>query len=224
MVLLEGNFKHFAVEPILQTVRSSSLNLTGMGELHWSIAGSLPPSGQPKANGPFRLIIRNGQLIGFDLVQAIEEALQLPGLLGETTGSTKFSLIQAQADLEETGLVIRQLTLEASDFLLTGVGNIGFDRSLKLQGNLAVSPAIGDRIVRRFPMAKIARKNGQLVLPFEVMGTDQEPVLQLDTKSFGEQVKKSVERRLEKALQGDERELHKLLKDGEDLLRQLFGK
>jgi hypothetical protein len=33
-----------------------------------------------------------------------------------------------------------------------------------------------------------------------------------------------VERRLEKALQGDEQELQQLLKDGEDLLKQLFGK
>ena len=73
-------------------------------------------------------------------------------------------------------------------------------------------------------MAKIVRQQGRLVLPFHVMGTVQEPVLQLDTKSFGDQVKKNVERRLEKALQGDERELQQLLKDGEELLKQLFGK
>jgi len=225
MFSLGGNFKNFAVEPILQAVRSSSLSLTGTGELNWSIAGSWPPPGQPKVNGPFQLMIQDGQLIGFDLVRAIEEALQLPGLLGETTGSTKFSLIQTQADLEETGLVIRQLTLDAPDFSLIGAGNIGFNRSLKLQGNLGVSPAIGDRIIQRFPMAKIVRRqHGRLVLPFQVRGTVQEPVLQLDTKSLGDQVRRNVERRLEKALQGDEQELQQFLKDGEELLRQLFGK
>ncbi|MDH4193681.1 MAG: AsmA family protein [Nitrospirota bacterium] len=224
MFSLQGNFKHFAVEPILQTVRSSSLSLTGTGELNWSIAASWPTSWRSKVNGPFRLRIQNGQLIGFDLVQAMEEALQLPGLLGETTGSTKFSLIDTQADLEETGLAIRQLTLDAPDFSLLGAGHIGFNRSLTLQGNLAVSPALGDRIIQRFPMAKIARQQGRLVLPFQVLGTVQEPVLQLDTKSFGDQVKKNVEHRLEKALQGDEQELQQLLKDGEELLRQLFGK
>jgi hypothetical protein len=62
------------------------------------------------------------------------------------------------------------------------------------------------------------------VLPFEVKGTLPEPVLQLDTRSFGNQLQKNVERRLEKALQGDEQELQQLLKDGEDLLKQLFGK
>ena len=224
MLSFQGNFKHFAVEPILQAVRSSSRNLTGTGELNWSVAGPWPSSGHPHMNGPFHLRIQDGELIGFDFVQALENALQLPGLLGKITGATKFSLIDAQADLEEMGLAIRQLTLDAPDFSLIGAGNIGFNRSLKLQGNLGVSPAIGDRIIQRFPMAKIVRQQGRLVLPFHVMGTVQEPVLQLDTKSFGDQVKKNVERRLEKALQGDERELQQLLKDGEELLKQLFGK
>jgi hypothetical protein len=208
----------------MQAVRSSSLSLTGTGELYWSLAGSLLPSGHPNMNGPVLLRIQNGQLVGFDLVQAIEDALQLSGLLGETTGATKFSLIDTKADLEETGLAIRQLTLDAPDFSLQGMGNIGFDRALKLQGNLAFSSAISDRIIRQFPLAKVARQQGQLVLPFEVKGTLPEPVLKLDTRSFGNQLQKNVERRLEKALQGDEQELQQLLKDGEDLLKQLFGK
>jgi hypothetical protein len=220
----KGNFKHFAVEPIMQAVRSSSLSLTGTGELYWSLAGSLLPSGHPNMIGPVLLRIQNGQLVGFDLVQAIEDALQLSGLLGESTGATKFSLIDTKADLEEMGLAIRQLTLDAPDFSLQGMGNIGFDRALKLQGNLAFSSAISDRIIRQFPLAKVARQQGQLVLPFEVKGTLPEPVLQLDTRSFGNQLQKNVERRLEKALQGDEQELQQLLKDGEDLLKQLFGK
>ena len=220
----KGNFKHFAVEPMVQMVRASPLGLTGTGELHWSFAGSLAPAGHPDMNGPVRLRIQNGQLVGFDLVQAIEEALQLPGLLGESTGATKISLFDTNADLKETGLVIRQLTLDAPDFSLQGVGNIGFDRALKLQGNLAISSAISDRIIRRFPLANVMRQQGQLVLPFEVKGTVQDPALQLDTKSLGNQVKKDVERRLEKALQGDEQEMQQLLKDGEDLLKQLFGK
>jgi hypothetical protein len=208
----------------MQAVRSSSLSLTGTGELYWSLAGSLLPSGHPNMNGPVRLRIQNGQLVGFDLVQAIEDALQLSCLLGESTGATKFSLIDTKADLEEMGLAIRQLTLEAPDFSLQGVGNVGFDRSLKLQGSLAISSAISDRIIRQFPLAKVVRQQGQLVLPFEVKGTLPEPVLQLDTRSFGNQLQKNVEQRLEKALQGDEQELQQLLKDGEDLLKQLFGK
>ncbi|MEJ2232240.1 MAG: AsmA-like C-terminal region-containing protein, partial [Nitrospirales bacterium] len=185
LLSLQGKFMHFAVEPMVQAVRSSQLSLTGTGELHWSVEGSLPPSEHPNLSGPVRLKIQNGKLIGFDLVKAIEDALQLSGHPEESTNATKFSLIDTKADLEETGLVIRQLTLDAADFSLQGAGNIGFDRSLKLHGNLAISPDIGDRIIRRFPMAKVVRQKGQLVLPFEVRGTVQKPLLQLDTKSFG---------------------------------------
>ncbi len=220
---LQGNFKHFAVEPLVEAIRSSPVRLTGTGELHWSVEGSLPSSGQPNLHGPVRLKIQKGQLVGFDLVQTLEEALQLSGLLRESTGTTKFSMIDTKADLEQTGLVIRELTMEAQDFSLKGVGTIGFDRSLNLQGNLALSPAIGDRVIQRFPMAKIVTQQRELVFPFKVKGTVQQPRLQLDTKSLGDQVQQNVERRLEKALQGDEQELQQLLKDGEDVLRQLFG-
>jgi hypothetical protein len=169
------------------------------------------------------LRIEKGQLIGFDFVEAFEDALQLSGNHEKSTGITKFSVINMQANLENTELVISQLALDAPDFWLKGMGNIGFDRSLKLQGTLGIPPSIGDQVIRQYPMAKIVRQQGQLILPFVVKGTVQEPELQLDMKSIGDQVKRNVERKIEKALQGDEQELQKLLKEGEDVLKQLFG-
>jgi AsmA protein len=223
LLSFQGNFTNFAVESLIQALRSSSLRLTGMGELHWSVVRARSPSGQSDMTGPVRLMIRDGQLVGFDVMQGIEDALQLPDLLDESTGATKFSLIDAKVELEDKGLVIRQLTVEAPDFSLTGVGSLGFDESLNLQGNLAVSRTIGDRIIQRFPMAKVAWHQGKLVLPFTVRGTVQKPLLQLDTQSFGQQVKTNVERRIEKVMQGDEQELQQLLQDGADILKQLFG-
>lgn len=220
----QGKLTNFAVESMMQVVRSSSFRLTGMGELHWSVTGAArSPSGQSNMTGPIRLMIRDGQLVGFDVMQGIEDALQLPDLLDESTGATKFSLIDTKVELEDKGLFIRQLTVEAPDFLMTGVGSLTFDESLNLQGNLAVSRMIGDRIIQRFPMAKVAWHQGKLVLPFTVGGTVQKPLLKLDTQSFGNQVKKDVERRIEKVLQGDERELQQLLQDGADILKQIFG-
>ncbi len=224
LLSLQGKFTNFAVESILQVVRSSSLQLTGMGELHWNVAGAARSvSGQSHLTGPVQLIIRDGQLVGFDVMQGIEDALQLPDLMEESTGATKFSLIDAKMELEARELVIRQLLVEAPDFSLTGVGSLAFDESLNLQGNLAVSRPIGDRIIQRFPMAKVAWHQGRLVLPFTVRGTVQKPFLQLDTQSFGHQVKTNVERRIEKVIQGDEQELQQLLQDGADILKQLFG-
>ncbi|GJL67820.1 MAG: hypothetical protein NPIRA06_04550 [Nitrospirales bacterium] len=221
---LQGRFTNFAVESMMQVVRSSSFRLTGRGELHWNVAGAEHSSSrQSNMTGPVRLMIRDGQLFGFDLMQAIENALQLPDLMDESTGATKFSLIDTKVELEDRGVVIRQLTVEGQDFSMTGVGTLAFDESLNLQGNLAVSRMIGDRIIQRFPMAKVAGHQGKLVLPFTVMGTVQKPLLQFDTQSFGHQVQRNVERRIEKALQGDEQEVRQLLQDGADILKQLFG-
>jgi uncharacterized protein involved in outer membrane biogenesis len=224
LLSFQGTFTNFAVESLMQVLRSSSLRLTGVGELRWSLARAAhSPSGLSTMTGPVRLMIRDGQLVGFDVMQGIEDALQLPDLLEESTGATKFSLIDTNLELEGRGLVIRQLTVEAPDFSMTGVGSLAFDESLNLQGNLAVSRTIGERIIQRFPMAKVAWHQGKLVLPFTVLGTVQQPLLQLDTQSFGQQVKTNVERRIEKVLQGDEQELQQLLQDGADVLKQLFG-
>jgi hypothetical protein len=73
-------------------------------------------------------------------------------------------------------------------------------------------------------MAKVVKQEGQLVLPFVVRGTVQNPVLRLDTQSLGNQVQKKIEERLEKALQGDDQELQKLLDEGKDLLKHFFRK
>lgn len=224
LLSFQGTLTNFSVESMMQALRSSSHRLTGVGELHWIVARAAhSPSGPSKMTGPIRLMIRDGQLVGFDVMQGIEDALQLPDLLEESTGATKFSLIDTNVELEGKGLVIRQLNVEAPDFSMTGVGSLAFDESLNLQGNLAVSRTIGDRIIQRFPMAKVAWHQGRLVLPFTVMGTVQKPLLQLDTQSFGHQVKTNVERRIEKVLQGDEQELQQLLQDGADVLKQLFG-
>ncbi|WNM58828.1 AsmA family protein [Candidatus Nitrospira allomarina] len=224
LLSVQGTFRNFAVESLMEALRSSSLRLSGVGELHWSLGRAAhSPSGRSTMTGPVQLMIRDGQLIGFDVMQGIEDALQLPDLLEESTGATKFSLIDANAELEGKGLAIRQLTVEAPDFSMTGVGSLAFDESLNLQGNLVVSRTIGERIIQRFPMAKVAWHQGRLVLPFTVMGTVQKPVLHFDTQSFGQQVKTNVERRIEKVLQGDEQELQQLLQDGADVLKQLFG-
>ena len=220
----QGTFKDFSVEPLAKVIRPSSLSITGVGELIWKVAGVVSSSKILGIDGPASLRLRNGAVIGFDLVKAIEEALQMPGVLGESTGTTPFSLINAKTELERGDLAIRELTAYAPNFSLRSAGKIGLDQSVNLQGTLGVPPAIADKIIRRFPMAQVVRQKGQLVLPFVVRGTVQDPVLRLDTQSLGNQVQKKVEERLEKALQGDDQELQKLLDEGKDLLKQFFRK
>jgi len=220
----QGTFKDFFVEPLVNVIRSSSLSITGVGELEWKVSGVVASSKMPELDGPAHLIIRNGAIMGFDFVKAIEEALQMSGVLGESTGVTQFSLIDARIELEKDGLAISALTANAPTFSLRSAGKLDWDQSVKLQGTLAVPPSIADKIIPRFPMANLVRQEGQLVLPFVIQGTVQDPVFRLDIRSLGKQVKKKVEERLEKVLKGDKQELQKLLKEGKDLLKQFFQK
>jgi uncharacterized protein involved in outer membrane biogenesis len=220
----QGTFKDFSVEPLAKVIRPSSLSITGVGELIWKVNGVVSSSKILEIDGPTSLTLRNGEVIGFDLVKAIEDAFQMSGVLGESTGTTQFSLIDAKTELEKDGLAIRELAAYAPNFSLRSAGKLGLDQSVNLKGTLGVPSAIADKIVRRFPMAKVVKKKRQLVLPFVVRGTVQDPVLRLDTQSLGNQVQKKVEERLEKALQGDDQELQKLLDEGKDLLKHLFRK
>ena len=220
----QGAFKDFSAEALIKVMRPSLLRITGAGGLEWKVNGVVPSSTRPEFEGPTHLTLRDGAVIGFDLVKAIEDALQMSGVLGESTGTTQFSLIDAKTELEKDGLTIRELAAYAPNFSLRSAGKLGLDQSVNLKGTLGVPPAIADKIIRRFPFAKVVKKKGQLVLPFVVRGTVQNPVLRLDTQSLGNQVQKKVEERLEKALQGDDQELQKLLDEGKDLLKHLFRK
>ncbi len=219
----EGTFKDFSVGPLLQVMKASSLSMTGVGDLRWTVDGALSANSQA-LHGPARLIIRNGEVIGFDLVKSIEDALKMSGVLGESTGTTKFSVIDASTAFENDGVAVRELAAKAPNFALQSAGNVHLDQSVAMRGAVSVPPSVANKIIQRFPLAKAARKEGQLVLPFIVRGTVQEPKFRMDTQSLGNQVKKKVEERLEKVLQGDDQELQKLLDEGKDLLKQFFRK
>ena len=220
----QGTFKDFLVEPLVKVIRPSSLSITGVGELEWNVIGVVEPAGRPKLQGPVHATIRNGAIIGFDFLETIEQALKMPGALGKSTGVTQFSLIDAKTHLGKDGLDVRELLVNAPNFSVRSAGRLGLDQSVQLKGTLAVSSSIADKISHRFPLATVARQEGQLVLPFVVKGTVQNPAFRLDTKSLGTQVKKKVEERLEKVLKGDKQELQKLLNEGKDFLKHLFRK
>jgi uncharacterized protein involved in outer membrane biogenesis len=220
----QGTFNDFSAEALVKVMKPSLLSITGVGGLEWQVNGVVPLSMRPEFDGPIHITLRNGAIIGLDLVKAIEDALQMSGVLGESTGTAQFSVIDAKTELETDGLAIWDLTARAPNFSLRSAGKVGLDQSVNLQGTVAIPPSMADKIIQRFPMAKVVRQEGQLVLPFVVQGTVQDPKLRLDTQSLGNQVQKKIKKRLEKALQGDDQELQKLLDEGKDLLKHFFRK
>ncbi len=220
----QGTFHDFSIDALDKVLRSSSLSMTGTGQLDWNVTGVFSPSQPLQITGPVQLTLREGEVIGFDLVKTIEDALQISGILGKPTGATQYSLIDARTALEADGLAVQELIASTPNVSLRSIGKLGLDQSVNFQGTIGVPSAVADKIVRRFPMAKMVRQSGQLQLPFVVKGTAQDPVFRLDSQSIGRQVQKKVEKRLEKVLQGDNQEIQKLMDEGKGLLKQFFGK
>ena len=220
----QGAIKDFSTESVLKVLKPSSFSITGVGELKWKVSGVFPDSTKPELDGPAHLTIRDGEVIGFDLIKTVEDALKLSGVLGKSTGTTQFSRIDAKTDFEKEGVNIQELTVIAPNFSIRSTGKVGLDQAVKLRGELNVPPSIAEKIVQRFPLAKTVRQGGRLMLPFVVGGTVQDVKFRLDIQSLGSQVRKKIEKRLEKVLKGDNKELKELLDEGKDLLKHFFRK
>lgn len=220
----QGAFNNFSAEALMKVLKSSSISIAGLGGLEWQVNGVVLSSTGPEFTGPTHLTIRDGEVLGFDLVKAIEDALKMSGVLGVSTGTTQFTLIDVKAKLEDDGIAIQESLANAPNFSLRSAGKVGLDQSLTLKGTLSVSPAIAEKIVQRFPMAKAVSQEGRLKLPFVVGGTVQDPKFRLDIQMLGNQVQKKIKKRLEKVLEGNDKELEKLLDEGKDLLKHFFRK
>ena len=190
----QGTFKDFSVEPLTKVIRPSSLSITGVGNLNWQVTGVVSSLKNPVFDGPVYFTLRNGEVIGFDLLKAIEDALQMSGVLGEATGTTQFALIDAKTELENGSLAIRELTAYASNFSLRSAGKLDLNQSVNLKGTLGVPPVIADKIIRRFPMAQVVRQKRQLVLPFVVEGDGSGSCASLGYPIFGESGQKESRR------------------------------
>ncbi len=219
---LQGNFKRFDVEPLARALSTSSVRVVGVGNLEWRVRGETLIGGETWFTGPIYGAIHRGKIVGFDLIHVLEKALRMAGALGETTGVTEFSRLQAKTELHGKDLVINRLTVTAPAFSLEGEGKLGFDQSVNLQGKMALSAELSDKIIQQLPMVKVVRQKGRLVLPFFIEGTTQDPILQVDVRSLGNQLREKFQGRIEKVIEGDEQEIQKLLDEGKDLLKQLF--
>ncbi len=220
-----GQYQNFGVQSIAKVLQAeSTVSVSGTGNLEWKIAGSLPPSGALQLAGPVHVSVKEGELLGINILRKIDEALNMPGLLSDSAQSTIFSLFDAQGTFEPTGLLFKQILLDSKAFSVRSQGLVSFDQSLGMRGKLALSEKITKKVLKRIPLAKVARRDGRLILPFVTKGTVQNPDVQLDTKFLSEALQQKVEQKLQKALEGDGKELKGLFKEGKGLLKNLFGK
>ena len=148
--------------------------------------------------------------------------LSMPGLFGGNPGFTSFTRLEVQAEGNPQGLQVNHAGVASQDFSVEGRGRIDWEQRIKIQGEFLFPQNITQKIIQRFPLAKVAKKEKGISLPFVVNGTTQDPSLQMDTRSLGSQIQQKVNQAIEKMLQGDEKDMQELLNDGRDLLRKFL--
>ena len=210
------------MQQVQAVVFPSRVVMTGVGDLHWRIKGTLGGATPPQWSGPLTLSIGEGQLSGVDLLHMVEEALRMPGLFEHTPGITDFSHVQVEAKWHPLGAQITLAAIESPAFLAQATGMVGWDEKVKGQGEFSFPQKIAKAVIQRFPLARVAMTGDRLTIPFVIEGTVQTPVLRLNTQSLGTQLQQRVNQALEKALQGDKQDMQELLQEGSQLLRQFF--
>ena len=220
-----GHYQSFGVQPLLHVLQAASdISVAGTGNVEWNLSGLVSPAEGLRLRGPVQLTIQNGELIGVNVLRQIDQALGMPGLLSDAAQSTLFSLFDAHGAFEPKGLFFKHVNLDSKAFVVRSKGLVGFDQTLGMRGDLILSQKVTKKILKRIPLAKVAQRKEQLVVPFVTVGTVQNPKIQLDTTFLGDALKKKVERSLKKALEGDQSEIKNLIEEGKGLLDNLFRK
>lgn len=221
-----GSLKQFHVETIQSLLKPGSITLHGTGVLNWQLKGTVPSNGLPLLYGKADMSISDGQLKGVDLLHQIEKVLQAEGLLGGHRGVTKFSKLQAKLEFQGERIVIQKLQLngEANDFVMEGEGVVMRDQSMHVNGTLRLERMLSKKIIAQIPIAKVALQEEQLTVPFVVNGNVSQPQIGLDFRDIQQRLQKEAGKAIQKILQGDSKDVQKLLQQGKEMLKGLFGR
>ena len=221
-----GTFQEFDVEELQKVLKPNNIQLTGKGVVDWNMKGSLRVDAPPRLVGWTNITVMNGELVGIDLLERIEHALKLEGLLSKNRGSTSFNKLEGKVDLQGDRFPIQQFVLEGQnqDFILHGSGMLKLDHTIALKGELRLAPHLSKQIVQKKPIAKIALRQGELVAPFMVDGTISNPRVRLDLGAVQQHIQKKVGEAVQDILKGNPKDVGEILKKGKSLLKQFFGK
>lgn len=176
--------------------------------------------------GTGHVAVKEGKIEGVNVLQEVISILKVAGISLDNPKATAFSTIETDLAIKQGVINVQRLLMESHDFQATGGGTIGFDQTLNLTVNLNLSQDISQKIAGSSPVAKLAIKDGRLVLPLLVTGTTQAPSYRLDMKVITGKVQEEVKKQVEEAVGGFLKGTTKpqdLKQQGQDLLKDLLG-
>jgi hypothetical protein len=192
--LLTNRISDLAIGELLAALSGRDQRIEGTASTEGTFRGRV---GEPldRVEGTSHVTVVNGAIREFPLLAAINRALRLAE--GDAR-DTRFERLTATFALGDRQAVTKDLVLVARDVRVEAAGRIGFDRSLDLAGQAALSPARTEsaiRSVRELRGLKNAR--GELEIPLTITGTADHPSIAIDLQAaIARAFKEELRRRL----------------------------
>jgi AsmA protein len=177
--------------------------------------------------GTGHLAVKDGKIEGVNLLQEAIAILKVAGISLGDPNATAFSMIETDLAINQGVINVQRLLMDSHDFQATGGGTIGFDHKLNLAVNLNLSQDLSQKIAGASPVAKLAMKEGRVVLPLTIGGSIQTPSYGLDMKGITGNIQEQVKQKAEEAVGGLLKGTAKpqdLQRQGQELLKGLLGR
>lgn len=148
--------------------------------------------------GTGRMVVKDGTIEGVNLPHETVALLNAVGIPLDVT----FRTIEADYVVGQGMVAVQRLLMEGHDVQATGGGTIGFDRRLSLAVTVSLSRDLSEKIAGGSPVAKLAMRDGRMVLPLVIGGTVQAPSYRLDLKGVTGNLHELIQRKAARVVDG----------------------
>jgi len=214
--------------PVLEAVGTDKVSVSGTAATELALHGrgfSMPELTQA-LEGTGHMTVKDGKLEGINLMEEALTLLKVAGITQDHGKATAFSTIEGDVAIKQGVINLQRLLMDSHDFQATALGTIRFDQTLNVKANLNLPEGLSNQIAGKSPVAKLAMTGGRITVPLIITGTAQAPAYSLDAKAVGAKVQEQVTEKAKEAvgelLQG--KKPRDVLKEGEQTLKQLFGR
>ncbi len=208
---------------LMEAVGTDKVSVSGTASAEMEIRGKgmTLPELTRALEGTGHLLVKDGKVEGINLLKEAATLLKAMGITQDLGETTVFSVLESNFKVQQGVVRVDRLIARSPDFDATGTGEIGFDKTLKLNVSLLLSEALSKAIAGSSPIAKALMSHGRLSVPLVITGSTQAPRYALDTKVLGTKLQQEIKEKIGDVLKGQQGE--DLIRRGEEALKKFFG-
>jgi AsmA protein len=218
------NVQGVQLGPLMDAVGTEKVSMSGSTAADVSVQGkgmSMPDLTRA-LDGAGHVLIKDGKIDGVNILKEAMDLLTGIGIVENRGSATLFSSAESDLQVRQGVVTIDRFKLLSPEFEATGKGTIGFDKVLNLKVMVSVSETLSKTVTAAGPFGKALLTRGRLSVPMVITGTTQAPTYALDTAALGAKAQEQLKGKLGEALK--EKGADKLIQEGEETLKQLFGR